>query len=305
MESETPLAAPATRAGFVALVGRPNAGKSTLMNALVGQHLAAVSPKEQTTRHRIAGFLTDDESQIVFVDTPGLLDPTYALQEAMLAAALEALEGVDLVYFMADHGAPSPRERETAARLVMLGAPAFLVLTKSDLARPGELDAREAAWRAAAPWAAVHRVSAVTGAGTDALLAATRERLPAQPFFYPPDQVTDRPLRFVAAELVREACYDELGEELPYSVHVVVEEWKEPDTSAGKTMVRAVIHVERESQKGIVIGEGGKKLKAIGTRARRAIEELVDGPVYLVLWVKVRKKWSRREADLRWFGYKG
>lgn len=304
MENETPLAAPATRAGFVALVGRPNAGKSTLLNALVGQHLAAVSPKEQTTRHRIAGFLTDDETQIVFVDTPGLLDPTYALQEAMLAAALEALEGVDLVFFLADHGVPSSRERETVGRLSALGAPAVLVLTKADVARTGELEAREAVWRELAPWAAVVRVSAVTGGGTEALLAAARERLPAQPFFYPADQLTDRSLRFVAAELVREACYDELGEELPYSVHVVVEEWKEPDTPGRKTMVRAVIHVERESQKGIVIGEGGKKLKAIGTRARHAIEELVEGPVYLVLWVKVRKKWSRREEDLRWFGYK-
>jgi len=301
---ETPTAAAVTRAGFVALLGRPNAGKSTLLNTLVGQHLAAVSPKEQTTRHRIAGFLTDDETQIVFVDTPGLLDPAYALQEAMLAAALDALEGVDLVYFLADRPSPSDREREAAARLAAVGAPALLILTKSDATGPAELDRREAGWRDVAPWAGVHRVSATTGAGMEELLATTRARLPEQPFFYPADQLTDRSLRFLAAELVREACYAELGEELPYSVHVVVNEWKEPAKAEGKTVIKATIHVERESQKGIVIGEGGRKLKAIGMASRRRIEDLVGGPVFLELWVKVRKKWSRREDDLRFFGYK-
>ncbi len=293
------------RAGFVALVGRPNAGKSTLLNALVGQRLAAVSPKEQTTRHRITGFVTDDESQIVFVDTPGLLDPAYALQEAMREAALGALDGVELVYFLADHVVPAGPEREAAARIAALGAPAFLLLTKADVTPPAELEAREAAWRPLVPWALVHRVSGVTGEGVERLLVATRERLPVQPFFYPADQVSDRTMRFVAAEMVREACYEELGQELPYSVHVAVEEWKEPDAPDGRTAIRAVIHVERESQKGIVIGKGGKMLKAIGTRARRAIEDLVEGPVFLSLWVKVRKKWSRREEDLRQFGYKG
>lgn len=293
-----------TRAGFVALVGRPNAGKSTLLNALVGEHLAAVSPKEQTTRHRIPGFRTTDDTQIVFLDTPGLLDPTYALQEAMLSTALDSLDGVDVVYFLVDHDPPSTRELETLARLAGRGVPVYLVLTKLDEVPPAKLEAREVRWREAAAWAGVHRVSARTGAGLDEILAATRERLPEQPFFYPADQLTDLTTRFVAAELVREACYDELGAEVPYSVHVAVDEWKEPAEPGDKTVITATIYVERESQKGIVIGEGGRKLKAIGTRSRLAIETLVDGTVYLELWVKVRKKWSRREGDLRWFGYR-
>jgi GTP-binding protein Era len=306
MEDSNRTAPPAvvTRAGFVALLGRPNAGKSTLLNALVGEHLAAVSPKEQTTRHKIPGFRTTEDAQIVFLDTPGLLDPRYLLQEAMLATALESLEGVDLVYFLVDHDAPTDRERDALRRLAARGIPVFLVLTKADASSPDRLEAREAAWRDAAAWAGTQRVSAFTESGIEKLLEATHARLPEQPFFYPADQVTDLSLRFVAAELIREACYDELGDELPYSVHVGVDEWKEPDSAGGKTVIRATIYVERESQKAIVIGEGGRKLKAIGTRSRHAIEILVDGPVYLALWVKVRKKWSRREGDLRWFGYR-
>ena len=305
MENEaSPVSAvTATRAGFVALLGRPNAGKSTLLNALVGEHLAAVSPKEQTTRHKIPGFLTTDDTQIVFVDTPGLLDPTYPLQEAMLATAMGSLEGVDLAYLLVDHDAPTPRERDVLRGLEASGAPIFLVLTKADVTSSDALDARASAWRDIAPWAATHRVSAVTKAGIDELLEATREQLPAQPFFYPADDLTDLTLRFIAAELVRETCYDELGAEVPYSVHVVVDEWKEPASPGEKTVIQATVYVERESQKAIVIGEGGRKLKSIGTRSRMAIEKLVDGPVYLALWVKVRKKWSRREGDLRWFGY--
>ena len=306
MGETTSTAAPTTvtRAGFVALVGRPNAGKSTLLNALVGEHLAAVSSKEQTTRHRIPGFRTTDDTQIVFVDTPGLLDPAYALQEAMLQTALDALDGVDAVYFLVDHDTPSAREIEVLRRITARRVPTFLLLTKADRVSESELSRREEAWREAATWAGIHRVSAATGAGLEFLVEATREHLPEQPFYYPSDDLTDLPMRFIAAEHVREACYEELGEEVPYSVHVAVEEWKEPAGPGDKTVISAAIYVERESQKAIVIGEGGRKLKAIGMRARRAIESLIGGPVYLALWVKVRKKWSRRESDVRWFGYR-
>jgi GTP-binding protein Era len=304
MEDSAAPAALGTRAGFVALVGRPNAGKSTLLNALVGEHLAAVGPKEQTTRHRIPGILTEDAAQIVFLDTPGLLDPGYPLQEAMLATALAALEGVDATYFLVDNDAPGAREGAVLNRLKRDGAVLFLVLTKADLASEDALAARASRWHELAEWQGTFRVSAVTGQGIDDLVAATRERLPEQPFFYPPDEITDLTLRFVAAEHIREACYEELGEEVPYSVHVGVDAWKEPSRPGDKTVIEATIYVERQSQKGIVIGEGGKKLKAIGMRARRTIEELLGGPVFLSLWVKVRKKWTRREPDLRWFGYK-
>lgn len=304
-ESRVPTG-PEPRSGFVALVGRPNAGKSTLLNALVGEHLAAVTAKEQTTRHRIPGFLTDEATatQIVFVDTPGLLDPSYPLQEAMMDTARAAVEGVDVVCFLVDHDEPSERESALLAKWRGAGADLALVLTKMDQVPEAKMDVRESTWRDAADWVAVHRISATTGENLDALLATLRERLPAQPYFYPADDLTDLNLRFIAAELVREACYEELGQEVPYSVHVAVDEWKEPAGPDDKTTIQATIHLERESQKGIVIGEGGTKLKAIGTRARLRIEALLGGPVYLSLWVKVRKKWSRREADLRHFGYK-
>lgn len=293
-----------TRAGFVAILGRPNAGKSTLLNALVGEHLAAVSAKVQTTRHRIPGFWTDGESQIVFVDTPGLLEPGYPLQEAMMETARAALDGVDAVYWLVDHDEPSDLERALLDGLARRGIPLFLLLTKVDQVPAAKLDARGARWGSAAPWRHRLRIAPPTGEGLDALLEATRELLPEQPFFYPAEQLTDLNLRFLAAELVREACYEELGQELPYSVHVTVDEWREPAAAGEKTAIRATIHVERESQKGIVIGEQGRRLKVIGIRARRGIEALVGGPVYLTLWVKLRKKWSRREADLRRFGYR-
>jgi GTP-binding protein Era len=240
----------------------------------------------------------------VFLDTPGLLDPTDPLQEAMMESALGTLEGVDLVYWLVDHEEASGREREVLDRLQSGGPPVLLVLTKADQVPRPKMETREARWRESARWAGVHRISAATGEGLDGLLAATVERLPEQPFFYPEDELTDLPIRFIAAELIREACYEELAAEVPYSVHVAVEEWQDPLAPGEKTVIRAVIYVERESQKGIVIGEGGSRLKSIGTRARHSIEALVGGPVYLTLWVKVRKKWSRREADLKQFGYR-
>ncbi|HUP01145.1 MAG TPA: GTPase Era [Gemmatimonadota bacterium] len=293
-----------TRAGFVTLVGRPNAGKSTLLNALVGEHLAAVSRKVQTTRHRIPGFWTRDEAQIVFVDTPGLLDPTYALQEAMIDTAHQAVEGVDAVYFLVDHDAPSARESALLHQLEGAGVPLFLLLTKMDQVPPPRLETRERGWAALTNWFGRHRISARTGEGIEPLLQVTVALLPEQPFFYPADQLTDLNVRFLAAELVREACYEELGAELPYSVHVEVTEWKEPDGEGNSTNIHAVIHVERESQKGIVIGEGGRCVKAIGIRARPLIEALLNSPVYLSLRVKVRRKWSRRPPDLKFFGYR-
>ncbi len=293
-----------TRAGFVALIGRPNVGKSTLLNRLVGVHLAAVSPKAQTTRHRIPGFHVEANTQIVFVDTPGLLEPGYALQTAMVQSARAAIEGVDAIYWLVDADEVSDPERKLLAVLQNGSAPVFLVLTKSDREPQGVIDARTAIWADAFSWAGCYAVSATTGEGVDDLLTATRKLLPEQPFFYPEEELTDLSVRFLSAELIREACYRELGEELPYSVHAVVTDWTEPGDDRRKTKLAATLYVERESQKGMVIGQGGKKVKAIGIRARHAIEALIGGPVHLSLQVKVRKKWSRREADLKFFGYK-
>lgn len=292
-----------TRAGFVAILGRPNAGKSTLMNALIGEHLAAVSSKVQTTRHRIQGFWTEGDTQIVFVDTPGLLDPAYPLQKKMMEAAVAAIEGVDAVYWLVDHDEPSDEEYAVLRRIAAQGIPLFLVLTKDDQVPEAKLAARERGWASVADWRDRFRISAVTHSGLEELIRATRDLLPRQAFFYPADQLTDVNLRFVASEMIREACYVELGKELPYSIHVAIDEWKDPVKEAQKTLIEATVFVERESQKGIVIGGGGKKLKAIGSAARLAIESLVGGPVFLRLRVKVRKKWTRREADLKFFGY--
>lgn len=293
-----------TRAGFVALAGRPNAGKSTLLNALVGEHLAAVSRKVQTTRHRIPAFLTTEDTQIVLVDMPGLLDPADPLQETMMRTVRESLEGIDLVYFLVDHDEPSETERRVLRRLEREGIPRFLLLAKVDQVPSEKIERRRATWGETVDWTGIHAVSATEGTGLDELLEATREMLPKQPFFFPEDDLTELSMRFIAAELVREACYEELGAEVPYSVHVEIVEWDEPASPGGTTRIRATLYVERESQKGIVIGEGGKKLKAIGTRARHDIEDLVRGPVYLSLWVKVRKKWSKKETDLKFFGYR-
>jgi GTP-binding protein Era len=293
-----------TRAGFVALIGRPNVGKSTLLNRLVGVHLAAVSPKAQTTRHRIPGFRVEANTQIVFVDTPGLLEPGYALQAAMIESARAAIEGVDAIYWLVDADEVSDPERKLLTLLQSEPTPVFFVLTKSDRETRDVLNRRISAWADAFSWVGCYPVSATTGEGVDDLLTATRELLPAQPFFYPEEDLTDLSLRFLGAELIREACYRELGAELPYSVHAVVTDWTEPSGDRRKTALEATLYVERESQKGMVIGQGGKKVKAIGIRARRAIEALIGGPVHLSLQVKVRKKWSRREADLKFFGYK-
>jgi GTP-binding protein Era len=293
-----------TRAGFVALIGRPNVGKSALLNRLVGIHLAAVSPKAQTTRHRIPGFRVEADTQIVFVDTPGLLNPGYALQAAMVESARAAVEGVDAIYWLVGADEISDPEHELLTFLRTGPAPVFLVLTKSDREAREVLDRRASVWADAFSWVGCHSVSSTTGEGIDELLIATRELLPEQPFFYPEEDLTDLSLRFLSAELIREACYRELGAELPYSVHAVVTDWTEPRDDGGKTALAATLYVERESQKGMVIGQGGKKVKTIGIRARRAIEALIGGPVHLSLRVKVRKKWSRREADLKFFGYK-
>lgn len=315
---ELPGAGAATRAGFVALVGRPNAGKSTLLNALVGEHLAAVSRKAQTTRHRIPGFLTDDSTQFVFVDTPGLLDPAYPLQQSMLDTAMSALEGVDIVCWLVEHDEPSEHEKELLRELAgrrrngdgasrnMPGdtLPLILLLTKSDQVPVAKLDAREGTWGALGVWAGRYRISVLTGAGIPELLDGIRERLPNQPFFYDAEDLTDLNLRFLAAEMVREACYEELGAEIPYSIHVEVTEWREPARGRDKTLIRATVYVERESQKGIVIGKGGGKLGEIGRGARGSIEALIGGPVFLELRVKVRPSWSRRQRDLQYFGYK-
>lgn len=289
-----------TRAGYVALVGRPNVGKSTLLNALVGEKLSIVTPRAQTTRERVTGILTTERSQIVFVDTPGLLEPRYLLQEWMLEQALRALEDADVVLLLVD--ATRPDELPTEEVLARLrAAPALVVaVNKTDAASAQAVEALQAWAGATLPSAFVQRVSAGAKRGLDRLLKALEERLPESPFLFPEDDIAVQSVRFFVAELIRETLFETLQEEVPYSSAVQVEEFREADTPL---YIRATIYVERESQKGIVLGSGGAGIRAIGTAARRKIESFLDRPVYLDLWVKAKPGWRRKQSGLEELGY--
>ena len=279
-----------TRCGTVVLAGLPNAGKSSLLNALVGERLAIVSPKAQSTRAPVVGVLTRGDDQFIFTDPPGLLVPSYRLQEKMREAALRAVADTEVIahlHPLPEYPAP-PFER-IAGLVAPPVVPVVTVYTKSDLVPPHRR-----------PADAGLSVSAVTGEGLGPLLDALADRLPASPFHYPPDEMATQPLRFFAAEYVREAAFDLLEEELPYSVACEIDEFREDERPA---YIRAVVYVERESQKGIVIGEGGRTIKAIGRAARARIEALMGTPVYLDLHVKVLGNWRRNDPVLRRLGY--
>jgi len=278
----------------VVLAGRPNVGKSTLLNALIGEHLAIVSPKPQTTRMPVVGLLTRGDAQYIFTDSPGLLEPEYRLHEAMRAAALRAIAGAEVIAYL--HPLPeypAPPFAEAAGLRHPPRAPLVTVYTKADLAPPSPALARPRP-----PSTVV--VSAHTGDGLDALLDALQVHLPEGPFHYPPDEMATQPLRFFAAEFVREAAFELLHEELPYAVACEIDEFRE---QTERVYIRAVVFVERDSQKGIVVGQGGRTVKAIGSAARARIETLVGRPVFLELRVKVLPRWRRHDPSLRRLGY--
>lgn len=285
-----------TRAGIVTVVGRPNAGKSTLLNRIVGQKLSITSPKPQTTRDRVVGILTSGEAQMIVFDTPGLLNPRYALHTAMRGAALDALRDADVILYLVDATEKAAVDLVEAAQLRSAPrAPVVTAFNKVDL-----LDDETRA-RLSADHPAALLVSAVTGEGVDALLAALGERLPESPFLYPEDEISTQPLRFFAAELVRETALEQLSDEVPYSVACAIEEFRE---ERSPLYIRAVIYVERESQRGILIGAKGARIREIGRVARMKLEELVGAPVYLDLWVKVLANWRRKPAALNRLGYR-
>jgi GTPase len=285
-----------TRSGIVTVVGKPNAGKSTLLNRLVGQKLSITSPKPQTTRDRVVGILTTEQAQLVLFDTPGLLNPKYALQSAMRGAALEALRDADVVLYLADAAEGSPVPLAEAAGLsAEPRAPILLVLNKADLLGAGQRAAL------AARFPEAHFISAVTGEGMEALLAAVVARLPESPFLYDAEDVSTQSMRFFASELVREAALEQLEDEVPYSVACEIEEFREDRTPL---YIRAVVHVERESQKRILIGHKGARVREIGRVARTKLEELVGDSVYLDLWVKVLANWRKNVSSMQRFGYR-
>jgi GTP-binding protein Era len=280
-----------THCGIVALAGAPNAGKSTLLNALVGEPLAITSPKPQTTRVPVRGLVTDADTQIVFVDPAGLMNPAYPLQRAMRKAALEAIRGADLVLHLhplAEY--PAPRLDELIGELAPLRSGVLTVYTKADLVGAGG--------SAVLPPKAF-AVSAIAGTGLEALLAAIRLRLPEGPFRYDAGDIGTQPVRFFAAEFVREAAFATLHQELPYSIAVAIDAFREAEEPV---YIRATIAVERDSQKPIVLGAGGRTIKAIGTLARERIEALLGRRVRLELWVTIWPRWRRDAARLAQLG---
>jgi GTP-binding protein Era len=292
------------RSGFVALVGRPNAGKSTLVNRLVGEKVAIVSPKPQTTRNQIRGVVTRDDGQIVFVDTPGIHKPGYALNRRMMQVVAEALATVDLVLLLVDATSkPGAGDRFALDLAVGSGKPLFLVLNKVDrVPNKNELLPTIAARAAGHEFAEVFPISAKTGVNVDALVSAVLAHLPEGPRYFPDDEYTDQPTRMLAAELVREQILLTTGEELPYVTAVVVERWEETD---GLAKVYCLVYVERDSQKAIVIGKGGQRLKDVGTVARAQLEEILGKQVFLKLHVVVREHWRNDERALNELGIEG
>jgi GTP-binding protein Era len=285
-----------SRAGILTVVGKPNAGKSTLLNRIVGEKLSIVSDKPQSTRDRIVGIHTTDDTQIVILDTPGLLNPRYALQKVMRGAALAALADADVVLHLVDATDGTPASLAELAQVESpTSAPVVLTFNKTDLlpkATRTELQER---------YPAASFISAATGAGVDKLLARIATLLPESEFLYPADDISTQTLRFFVAELLRETALEQLEDEVPYSVACEIEEFRESDSPV---YIRAVLHVERESQKRILIGAGGQRIRSIGQAARTKVERLVGAPVYLDLWVKVLPNWRRNAHALNRLGYK-
>ena len=284
-----------TRAGTVSVVGKPNAGKSTLLNRIIGQKLSIISPKPQSTRQRIVGIHTAGDVQMIISDTPGLLDPAYPLQHAMRGIAVQALGDADVVVYLTDATEGVPPTLAEAARAPVPSHVAVIdVINKIDAVSAERL----AEIRAARPDA--RPISAVTGEGVDALLEDIAQRLPESPFLYPEDDVGTQSTRFFVSELVRETALEQLHEEVPYSVACEVEEFRE---DRDPWYIRAVVYVERESQKRILIGHKGSQIRDLGRASRLKIEDLVGQPVYLDLWVKVLPNWRRSPRDLKRFGF--
>jgi GTP-binding protein Era len=301
---------PDHRSGFVAVVGKPNVGKSTLMNAFLGQKIAIVSAKPQTTRNRLLGILTLErergdvaDAQLIFVDTPGIHQPLHRLGEYMVETAVRTIPDADLVLFMVDISRPPNAEDRQIASLLRERprAPVLLVLNKADLLDPSQITSHAEAYQALGPFDDALLVSARRGDKLDSLLQAAIDRLPTGPRYYPEEQVTDQQLRFMVAELVREQVLRHLRQEVPHSVAVIVEEFKA--RSEELTYISANVFVERDTQKAIILGHQGAMIKRIGQDARREIQDLLGTRVYLELWVKVKKKWRKDEQELRRLGY--
>jgi GTP-binding protein Era len=288
------------KAGFVNIVGNPNVGKSTLMNLLVGERISIATFKAQTTRHRIMGIINSDEAQIVFSDTPGVLKPNYKLQESMLAFSESALEDADVLLYVTDVVEKIDKNADFLQKVTKLNVPILLVINKIDLSNQKELENLVEQWHEVLPTAEIFPISATAKFNVDNLLSRIKELLPESPPYFDKDQWTDKPARFFVTEIIREKILLYYDKEIPYAVEVVVEQFKEKDKSIH---ISAIIYVERDSQKGIIIGHQGVALKKVSTEARKTLEKFFEKSIYLEIFVKVDKDWRSSSRRLEAYGY--
>jgi len=288
------------KAGFVNIVGNPNVGKSSLMNQLVGERISIATFKAQTTRHRIMGIVNTDEMQIVFSDTPGVLKPSYKLQESMLQFSESALQDADVLLYMTDVVEKPDKNEEFLAKVQKMRCPVLLLINKIDLSNQKDLEVLVERWHELLPKAEIIPMSVTNRFNVDAVLRRIQELLPDSPPYFGKDQLTDKPARFFVTEIIREKILLYYDKEIPYSVEVIVEQFKE---TARNIHIGAVIYVERESQKGIIIGAQGKALKKVSTEARRSLEKFFGKSIYLEVFVKVDKDWRNSTKELKNFGY--
>lgn len=289
------------RSGFVNILGNPNVGKSTIMNALVGEKLSIVTSKVQTTRHRIMGIVNGDNFQIIYSDTPGILQPKYKLQEAMMDFVHTALQDADIILYVTDVTEKPLSEKNYLEKIKISGIPVIVVINKIDLSNQNDLDLLAEVWKKVFPNSTIIPVSALKKFNLDTLLRAIISYLPESPPYFPKDQLTDKYERFFASELLREKILIHYKKEIPYSVEIEIESFVE---ETGIIRIRSLIHVERESQKGIIIGHKGAMLKLVGTEARKSMEDFFGKKVFLELYVKVTREWREKPVMLRRFGYR-
>jgi GTP-binding protein Era len=288
------------KAGFVNIIGNPNVGKSTIMNAMVGERISIITSKMQTTRHRIKGIVNGEDFQIVYSDTPGILKPNYKLQETMMKFVETALIDADIILYVTDVKENSAKNQEYIDRIRNSGMPVIVLINKIDLSNQDEVTRLFDYWNGIFPGASVFPVSAKEKFNLKPVLDRIIELLPENPPFFPKDELTDRSERFFMQEIIREKILLHYQKEIPYSTEVEVEEFKEEDNML---RIRSIIYVERDSQKGIIIGKGGIALKRVGTEARQEAEEFFGKKIFLEIYVKVAKEWRDKESSLRRFGY--
>lgn len=288
------------KAGFVNIIGNPNVGKSTLMNALVGERVSVITSKSQTTRHRILGIVNGEDYQIVYSDTPGIIKPAYKLQESMLKASRSALTDADILLYVTDVMETPDKNMEVLTAINKIAIPVLLVINKIDISNQEAVEKLIVTWNQLIPRAEIFPSSALFKFNLDHLLNRILELLPESPAYFDPDQLTDRPERFFVTEIIRAAILENYDREIPYSVEPVVDEFKEEEKIL---KIRVIIYVERDSQKGILIGHNGSALKRVGTQARKEMEIFFDKKVFLELHVKVARDWRNKPESLKSFGY--